>query len=198
MSGSQPAAPEGQLSEICQQRSVNSATAAPHRTCRVSPEVNLQGGVAVRPPPRITVTASAYGCFVSGRDGTVRVLVHLDPEAPAHVLGLWFPGDAGGSPRSYYPDLPAAGAAAAETVLDMAARLPWSLVVDRLVDRLLYAAWWESFDAVDKASDEDLYAEATAAYKASAEAIHGRPSRPTLEPSPAACSRTWTPPSRPH
>jgi hypothetical protein len=104
--------------------------------------------------------------------GTKKVLVHLDPKAPDHVLGLWF-STLAGPPRPYYPEMAVAEAPVTDTVLDLAERLPWAEVVERLVDRLPYAARWEAIDVPADAPDADIYASAAAEFKASAEASPG-------------------------
>jgi hypothetical protein len=95
----------------------------------------------------------------------MRVVVHLDPNAPSRVLGIWIPTH-DGPPRPYYPEVSAAEASGTDFVLEMASRWRWANAVGRLVSVLPYEEWWESIDVDSDLTDDAAFALAASFFKA--------------------------------
>jgi hypothetical protein len=102
--------------------------------------------------------------------------LHLDPEEPSRLLGIWCPVASDGRElAAYYPSCdPAVIAQAALTLEEKVPAVTWPAYFRQLADRIPSNIWWETTDMADTGTDlSEVFVALAAEVLASAAAIHG-------------------------
>lgn len=103
------------------------------------------------------------------------VAVHINQENPAEVLGVWGPPDESELLSCCYADAAAeaAGRSGMESWPPIRPGFGWERWVDHLAGRVPCVIWWAGYEMADGAPLEVALVEASAAFLASAAALHG-------------------------
>lgn len=103
------------------------------------------------------------------------VAVHVNKENPAEVLGVWGPPDESGLLSCCYadPSAEAAGRSGMESWPQIRPKFGWERWVEYLSGRVPYVIWWSGYEVTDGTPLEVALVEASAAFLASAAAVHG-------------------------